>query len=253
MKNLILILMLPLFYSCQKYNSAPLDFYEKKLRESSIEDTKGIVIDELWKERDSLSYLRLKNVKFIYLKSVKYLPRWITKFDSLSIISNTVDKSHIKSFEDLSSLKVLKTLNLSQGDIDIIPESLYKVTSLEYLKLDENNIKFISNKISNLKSLKSLSLSSNPITVLPNSICQLKNLNSLIVENSNVEDLPKCLGTLQYLDWINVSKTQLKEFPIEVLDAPKLTTIHAGGLKLKNYKEVKAICMKKNITLYYDE
>ncbi|WP_426478967.1 leucine-rich repeat domain-containing protein [Chryseobacterium sp. CBSDS_008] len=252
MKNLKIILLLPLFYSCQKYSSPPLDFYEKKLRESSIEDTKGIVIDELWKERDSLSYLRLKNVKFIYLKSVKYLPKWIIKFDSLSIISNTVDKSHIKSFEDLSSLKVLKTLNLSQSDIDIIPESLYKVTSLEYFNIEDNNIKSINKNINQLKDLKSLFVSDNPLTTIPKEVCELSKLESLVLENTKIKELSKCLGTLQYLNWINISGTQITEFPIEILNAPKLETIHARGLKLKNYKEVKAICEKRNITFYYD-
>ena len=80
----------------------------------------------------------------------------------------------------------------------------------------------------------------------------LKDL-SIEIENTKISELPKCLGTLPNIDWINVSGTQLKEFPMEILNAPKLKTIHAKGLKLTNYQEVKAICEKRNITFYYDE
>ncbi|WP_143883925.1 hypothetical protein [Chryseobacterium binzhouense] len=55
------------------------------------------------------------------------------------------------------------------------------------------------------------------------------------------------------MHWINVSGTQLTEFPIEILNAPKLETIDAKGLKLKNYKETKTICNEKNIRFHYDE
>jgi len=55
------------------------------------------------------------------------------------------------------------------------------------------------------------------------------------------------------LDWINVSGTQLTEFPVEILNAPKLDLIDAKGLKLKNYKEIKSICEKRNIRFHYDE
>lgn len=81
----------------------------------------------------------------------------------------------------------------------------------------------------------------------------LKKLKSFVLENTKITELPKCLGNLQNLEWINVSGTKLTEFPIEILYAPKLETIHAKGLHLKNYKEVKTICEKKNITFYYDE
>ena len=75
-----------------------------------------------------------------------------------------------------------------------------------------------------------------------------------VTKNGKVtKELPKCLGTLSNLDWINISGTQLTEFPIEILNAPKLNTIHALNLRLNNYKEVKEICKKRNITFYYDE
>ncbi len=247
-----LIFLLPLLYSCQKYNKAPFDEYERILRTTKADD-KGIIIDSLWDKRDSLSYLRLKNVKFMYLKSVNSIPKWITKFDSLEMISNTVDKSYLESFENIKNLKNLKTLDLSHSKIKEIQNNIFQIKSLEYLVFDENKIVNIPIEIKALQNLKSIHISQNPLINVPNQVCQLKKIESLIVEDTKITELPKCLGNLQNLEWINVSGTQLTEFPIEILNAPKLETIDARRLKLKNYKEVKTICEKKKINFHYDE
>lgn len=253
MKNsLILLILIPLLHFCQKYNSEPYDDYEKTLRSAEL-NSKGIVIDSLWGKRDSLSYLRLKNVEFIYLKSVKTIPKWITNFDSLIFLSNTVDKSYIQSVDFLPHFKMLETLNLGHSELNSIPINLYAVGSLKHLTIDENQLEKIAVEINKLKNLESINLSNNPLENIPKEICELPKLESLLLENTKITNLPKCLGSLQNLEWINVSGTQLIEFPIEILNAPKLETIHAKRLKLKNYKEVKAICEKKNITFYYDE
>ena len=47
MRNLFkLLILLPLLYSCQKYNSPPFDDYERILRTTKIDD-KGIIIDSV--------------------------------------------------------------------------------------------------------------------------------------------------------------------------------------------------------------
>ena len=71
--------------------------------------------------------------------------------------------------------------------------------------------------------------------------------------DTEIKHLPKCLGNMSNLEWINVSETKLKEFPIEILNAPKLETVHAKGLKLDNYKEVESVCEARNINFYYNE
>ena len=75
----------------------------------------------------------------------------------------------------------------------------------------------------------------------------------LDLDNTKIKELPKCLGNLQNLDWIHISGTNITEFPVEILNAPKLSSVQAKGLKLNNYKEVKVICEKKKITFLYDE
>ncbi|QIY91081.1 leucine-rich repeat domain-containing protein [Chryseobacterium gallinarum] len=253
MKNLIyLFLLVPILYSCQKYNKPPYDNLERKLR--VLPDTiNTIPMDSLWYKRDSLTYLRFKNIKLMYME-VDSIPNWIGSYNNLSFLSTTVSKHKFKVIpKSIGNLKKLTSLTLSNGEISIIPSELYNLISIQYFNIEDNNIKSIDKNINQLKKLKSLSLSDNPITTIPKEICELNNLESLVLENTKIKELPKCLGDLQYLNWINISGTRLEEFPIEILNAPKLETIHAKGLKLKNYKEVKAICKKRNITFYYDE
>lgn len=67
-KFLWLVLLLPLLFSCQKYNKAPFDEKEKAIR-NFPETMDVLVLDSLWEKRDSLSYLRLKQINKILLKN----------------------------------------------------------------------------------------------------------------------------------------------------------------------------------------
>jgi Leucine-rich repeat (LRR) protein len=246
------IFLLPILASCQQYNSAPFDKKEADYRKLP-ESYNKLLLDKLWAKRDSLTYLRFKEINTV-MGEVDSLPNWIYRFNKLEDIYLTGNsKKKNKLSKEIIRLEHLKHLNLIGLNIDSLPESIYHLSELQTINLDNNDLKLLNENISSLAKLTIISLKNNPIEAIPYSICNLNQLKSIILENTKISDLPSCLGGLEYLDWINVSGTQLKEFPIEILKAPKLTTIHARGLKLKNYKEVKAICIKKNITLYYDE
>lgn len=253
-KFLLLVLLFPLLYSCQKYNKPPFDEKEKAIR--NFPNTIDVlVLDSLWKKRDSLSYLRLINVRNILIKNSDSIPNWIHHFNRFEILStDNEERNKIYNLPNsIGKAKSLKQITLSNNKLKNLPSSFFSLSTLSYVNLDSNSIVNISNNIRNLKNLKSLHLSENPLVYIPEEICELPKLEALVLENTKITNLPKCLGNLQNLVWINVSGTHLTEFPIEILSAPKLETIHAKRLKLKNYKEVKAICEKKNITFYYDE
>lgn len=252
MKNFLLILLMPILFSCQKYNKTPYDETEKNFRK--VPDSMDrMSLDSVWYKRDSLTYLRFKNVKLMYIESDS-IPKWIGQYKNLVFLSTSVDKKKFASIpKSIGNLTNLTSLNLSNGEILLLPDELYYITSLESFKIANNNISTLSKRIGELKNLRSIYLSNNPLIVIPLEICELNNLESLVLEHTKISTLPKCLSTMPNLTWINVSQTELKEFPIEILNAPKLETIHARGLKLENYQEVKEICEGKNITFYYDE
>ena len=249
-----LLLFLPLLFSCQeKYNKPPYDDKEKEIRKLP-DSMKILVLDSLWQKRDSLSYLKLQNVDKILIKDGKSIPDWIFRFKKLKwLIYNGENIKLLNIPNNIGKLRQLQNFNVSENSIENIPLNFYNIKSLKNIEVDNNNIHNISKSIKNLKYLESIEISNNPLSFIPKEICELPKLESLVLENTQIKELPKCLGTLQNLDWINVSGTQLTAFPVEILNAPKLKTIHAKNLKLKNYKEIEAICKKKHITFYYDE
>ena len=113
--------------------------------------------------------------------------------------------------------------------------------------------KFIDKKIGNFKKLEVLTLDNTKINEIPTTICNLEKLKILSIRNTNIYDLPNCIIYLNNLTTLDISLTKIISFPIEILNAPKLDLIDAKGLKLKNYKEIKSICEKRNIRFHYDE
>ncbi|WP_426478970.1 leucine-rich repeat domain-containing protein [Chryseobacterium sp. CBSDS_008] len=244
----------PLLVSCQQYNKQPYDKYEKTLRMFPTSTTE-IIFDSLWARRDSLTYLRLENVRNIYLSDTDSIPIWISNFKHLKSIESFSEKIKINNIpEDIGKNGNLTHIELPHNNIINIPQSLYNLKKLERLNLSDNNIEKIGTQIENLKEIKIILLSYNQnLLNIPNEICNLSDLVSLSINNTGISNLPKCLKNMKNLESINISSTNISYLPIEVLNTPKLNEINAKGLKLKNYEEVKAICEKRNITFYYNE
>ncbi len=252
---LYLILLLPLFVSCQeKYNKGSYDEKEKILRQFPIENSTRIVFDSLWQKRDSLTYLRLSNLELILMHETNSIPKWIGNFSKMKIFQIANKRKKVKTIpESIGRLSNLFEIDVSDNNISTLPDSLFNLMNLTYLRLDNNNISSLSSRIKNLKKIKFIYFSNNPLKKIPETICELNKLESLDLQNTMIVELPKCIDSMQSLEWIDVSGTQLTEFPVEILNAPKLKTIHANRLKLKNYEEIKTICEKRRITFYYDE
>ncbi|MCW3161520.1 leucine-rich repeat domain-containing protein [Chryseobacterium oryctis] len=255
MRNLFkLLVLIPLLYSCQKYNNSPFDEKEKKLRQYPVEKSKTIVLDSLWDRRDSLTYLKLKNLEIIAMNETTHIPNWISEFKKLEIFQVINENKKIKSVpSDIGRLSNLIQFEIQNNNVTKLPSSFYKLTNLKYLNLSNNPIKFIDNKIGNLKKLEVLSLDSTKIKEIPATVCNLDKLKILSIKNTNIHALPSCMMYLNDLTTLDISLTQIGSFPIEILNAQKLDLIDAKGLKLKNYQEVKAICEMKNIRFSYDE
>lgn len=145
-KFLWLVLLLPLLFSCQKYNKAPFDEKEKAIR-NFPETMDVLVLDSLWEKRDSLSYLRLKQINKILLKNSETMPNWMDRFNNLKWIIIANDKNNFENIpESIGKLKTLEIFDVSENNISKMPETLtlYNISSLKILDFDNNNISTIS-------------------------------------------------------------------------------------------------------------
>ncbi len=86
MKKLVcyLIIIIPLLYGCQsQYENPPYNEIERKIR-LLPENIDRLVIYESWQKMDSISYIRLNNVKSIIIApEVDSIPPWITLLYSI--------------------------------------------------------------------------------------------------------------------------------------------------------------------------
>ena len=77
-------------------------------------------------------------------------------------------KNKIKNVpSEISNLKNLKRLNLSNNQIESVSEQLSKLYKLTYLNLCNNDLTDISEKIANMPSLNEICLDDNPFDMLP--------------------------------------------------------------------------------------
>ncbi|XVF18170.1 hypothetical protein REPUB_Repub10bG0189300 [Reevesia pubescens] len=129
--------------------------------------------------------------------------------DKLSLIK-------LASLIEVCSKKGTRDLNLQaklMDQIDWLPDSIGKLSSLITLDLSDNRIVALPDTIGGLSSLKKLDLHSNRIAQLPDSIGDLLSLVSLDLSANQLSSLPATFGRLVRLDELDLSSNRLPLLP----------------------------------------
>lgn len=150
------------------------------LRILSINDNNLTFLPQNICTLSKLSVLRAEN------NQIKILPENIgnlVSLDELSLSNNKIISLPV-SFYDLKNLKSLK---LDNNELNIF-EDFSKFTQLITCDLSNNNINKLPNNIDSLKSIISLDISNNPISSLPASIYKLKNLQYINIKGTQIPD-----------------------------------------------------------------
>ena len=156
-------------------------------------------------------------------KSIRHL--MLTSFfnileDEIKYVSEESNSTFIykrwmqRDYKSLNSrqLDLLKVLDLSFLNLNIIPPEIGCLENLEELSLAGNCLKELPEEIYNLKNLKVLSLGDvisggNNLTSLSKNIGKLTNLEVLkIVWNDDLKELPKEILNLPKLDLVFLSQ-----------------------------------------------
>lgn len=117
---------------------------------------------------------------------------------------------------EVSSKKGTRELNLQNklmDQVDWLPDSIGKLSSLVSLDLSENRIVVLPTTISNLMSLTKLDLHSNRIAELPDSIGDLFNLMHLDLRANQLASLPSTFGKLMRLEELDLSSNRFSALP----------------------------------------
>ncbi|CAL0311706.1 unnamed protein product [Lupinus luteus] len=125
--------------------------------------------------------------------------------DKLSLIklASLIEVSAKKGAPDL------KLQNKLMDQVDWLPDSIGKLSSLVTLDLSENRIMALPSTIGGLSSLTRLDLHSNGITELPDSIGNLLSLVYLDLQGNQLSSLPASFGRLVRLQELDLSSNQI--------------------------------------------
>ena len=117
-------------------------------------------------------------------------------------------------------------LDLSNNNLDELPESIGLLTNLVRLELGSNNLEYLPESIGNLTNLERLELGSNNLEYLPESIGNLTKLEYLDLESNNLTSLPESFGNLTNLEGLYLYENNIDFFEIYVLEKklPKIAS-----------------------------
>ncbi|KAL1215639.1 Plant intracellular Ras-group-related LRR protein 4 [Cardamine amara subsp. amara] len=130
--------------------------------------------------------------------------------------------------DSIGKLSSLASLDLSENHIVVLPNTIGGLSSLTKLDLHSNRIAF-----SRLVRLEELDLSCNNLPILPESIGSLVSLKKLDVETNDIEEIPHSIGGCSSLKEIRADYNKLKALPEAI---GKITTLEILSVRYNNIR-----------------
>ncbi|CAF2133177.1 plant intracellular Ras-group-related LRR protein 4 [Brassica rapa] len=139
--------------------------------------------------------------------------------------------------DSIGKLSSLTSLDLSENHIVVLPNTIGKLSSLTKLNLHSNRITHLPESIGELLNLVYLNLSSNQLSSLPSSFSKLSQLEELDLSCNNLPILPESIGSLANLKKLDVETNEIEEFPYSIGGCSSLKEVRADYNKLKALPE----------------
>jgi leucine-rich repeat protein SHOC2 len=116
-------------------------------------------------------------------------------------------------------------INLSGLQLDVLPDTIGDIASLNILDLVNNNLTRLPHSIGNLRNLKRIDLGVNKLVEIPGSICNLTKLTKLNLVGHELITLPKNIGDMTNLTELNLYNSKLCVLPNSIGNLTKLTKL----------------------------
>ncbi|CAN8327789.1 unnamed protein product [Cochlearia groenlandica] len=139
--------------------------------------------------------------------------------------------------DSIGKLSSLASLDLSENPIVVLPNTIGALSSLTKLDLHSNRIGQLPESIGELLSLVYLNLSGNQLSSLPSSFSKLLRLEELDLSCNNLPVLPESIGSLASLKKLDVETNDIEEIPHSIGGCSSLREIRADYNKLKALPE----------------
>ncbi|KAK4347554.1 hypothetical protein RND71_033893 [Anisodus tanguticus] len=139
--------------------------------------------------------------------------------------------------DSIGKLSSLITLDLSENRITVLPTTIGGLSSLQKLDLHSNKIVELPDSIGDLLNLIYLDLSGNNLKLLPASFARLAHLQELDMSSNMLSVLPGTIGSLVSLKKLIVETNDLEELPHTIGQCTSLKELRADYNRLKALPE----------------
>ncbi|THU67536.1 hypothetical protein C4D60_Mb05t25690 [Musa balbisiana] len=139
--------------------------------------------------------------------------------------------------DSIGKLSSLITLDLSENRIVVLPTTMGALSSLTKLDLHSNRIAQLPDSIGDLHRLLFLDLRGNQLTSLPSTFCKLVHLEELDLSSNQISSLPDAIGSLVRLKKLNVETNDIEELPHSIGNCVVLAELRADYNRLKGLPE----------------
>ncbi|XP_010446921.1 PREDICTED: plant intracellular Ras-group-related LRR protein 4 [Camelina sativa] len=139
--------------------------------------------------------------------------------------------------DSIGKLSSLISLDMSENHIVVLPNTIGGLTSLTKLDLHSNRIGQLPESIGELLNLVYLNLGSNQLSSLPSAFSRLVKLEELDLSCNNLPILPESIGSLVSLKKLDVETNDIEEIPHSIGGCSSLKELRADYNKLKALPE----------------
>ena len=198
-----------------------------------MEDTKtdAVVFTNYKSGRDFETETReIKSVEF-HESNLDEIPAQLLDHTELeSVAFNDCRFTGIENLEQLKVCQNLTQLTLKECNLQMFPNFLSELHTLDNLNLSGNSFKAgLPDSMRNLQNLETLDISSCMLQGFPLVLNKLRKLKMLNIEGNQVVSLSESLENLRNLKTLNVSNCGLTEFPEVLCKLKSLTALDIAG------------------------
>lgn len=143
---------------------------------------------------------------------------------------------------ELKNHKEIEKLVVANNYITTLPDFVKELNQLRYLDLSKNMTIDLDQSLEQLKGIKleSLNLSECGLAYIPFKIGKIKSLKRLDLSNNHLIDIPFYLGKLKKLESLDLSNNELKSLDYGVWKCKNLKHLNLSGMR---GLDMKNICM----------
>ncbi|KAD7479152.1 hypothetical protein R6Q59_008040 [Mikania micrantha] len=209
------------------YVSKPKSMFNGDVLKPQIVDSTLIPVVTSGQEESKLNLMKLASlIEVSSKKGTKDLNLRSKLMDQIEWLPDSIGK-----------LSSLITLDLSENRLVTLPSSILSLSSLTKLDLHSNKIIELPESLGDLLSLVYLDLRANQLASLPASLSRLIHLQELDLSSNNLSFLPESIGSLVNLQKLNIETNNIEEIPHIIGQCVSLKELLADYNKLKALPE----------------